>query len=594
MKLPFKHIVLLLFVCIYGGIFAQKNKNLFFSITALVYDSLNNRPVPFAKVYNISNKLSTSTTISGTFRLTNILPKDSIVFYSFGFVKKIILGENLRHLDSVFLSPQTHVLDNVIVLGDKSILYDFISNAIKNRPTKRVVAKSYSEQKTFCNNDQIELIQGYYNTYYKGYDLENIKTINVRFGVRPKNKRVYASITASKAFYRHQLFEKNTLFPASPFNINKRNLRKKYHLFLNAKFKEGKKTIYVIRFSPIIKDGSLFYGKVWIDSLSNKIQKVILKANNARIYPFTGIFNEHSLSHVNLNIIKSFSHKNDTVKTNFINFDYSFNFKFKDSILWNIKTSVSLISYNYEEMFLEPFFEFPNYREFSHQLNELTVINYDSIFWNCMDEYKPSSNEYKNNLFYADSLTINRHEFFNTQKFMTPLSDSAATSGRYYIDWDKKNRIYIRDLKFDTSSSYNRRSNIPFYNYKLYAQIYLNIRNSCDSIYYFSKTFFDPFNTYYHYPINSKTMIFINIYFDIVEIQRRKLNIQLDSCINNISLMKKTYYKLLKETNEITSQYFNDVNRGRNYILLEQWNNYVKEHLGIDNMKIFSEEMQQR
>lgn len=566
--------------CQYTHLYAQHPiEHELFSINAIVFDSLNKEVIPFAKVYNVSEKMGTSTMSNGSFVLSNVSAGDSILFYSFGFVKKIIAAENVRYSDTVFLSPAVHVLSNILVLADNSFLYDIIHKAKKNRTVIETVAKSYLELSSYSDEDQLELIQGYYNAYYNGYDLTQLKTVNVRFGIRPKWQTFYSSISAAKVFLKHQLFEKNTLFPSNPFSLSYGELKNKYILTLHSKLKQNGKTSYVIGFEPFNKKEDLFSGAVWIDSAECSVQKIILEKKNATSYPFAPILDNVILSNVDLKITKAFSCKNDTTRVNYIDFEYSYSYKNK--FAFNIKTHVTLQSYDYTSIFVEPFFNFPKERELSHELNELYIIGYDKLFWDCMDEYKPSSNTYRNNLFYADSLT----------KF---YYDAWPAKGNIYVTWGNMKRFILRaSQQVDTLSHRAAMSTIPSQNYYLCVQIYLSINNMCDTVHYTTKTIFDPFQSYFYYPITVEVNIFVNIYFDIIEIQRRKLNEKLDLCYGDVQKMKNEYDEILKETAQISNSYFNEVNRGKNGVALQHWNNYVKERLGIDNLTLFHDAMQQ-
>lgn len=555
------------------------------SLSSIVCDSLNKQPLPLVKVYNTNKRTGTTTTFDGTFKLDNFSINDSITFYTLGFIKQGYIIKELFKLDTIFLAPETQLIDEVVVLADNSILYNLISNCTQNRQSSNLIAKTYLEIESFNEKDQVELIQGYYNGYFNGYDLKDLKTKNVRFGLLPKEERVYTSINTSKIFYEHQLFEKDNLFPLNPFQFNKWTLKKKYNLVLNSKFKQANNTIYVVSFNPLDQDEDLFSGKVWIDSTNGNIQKVTLEIKNAKKYPFEAIWGDGLLSNVDLKITKSFQEENDITKTNFIDFEYSLQYKASNDSSINIKTHSTLQVYDYSDSFIEPFIEFSNDREMSRQLSELYIINYDPLFWNCIDEYKSSSDESKNNSFFNDSLTISNYELLNTQKF---INQSTVTSFKsFYTIWNNKSRIYIKELGSDTSVSRNLQGAIPSEHYNLSAQIYLDINNACDSIYFTTKTIFDPFKTYYHYPITIETLVFINIYFDIIEIQRRKLDKSLKICPQDVNIMKAKYFELINETNQLTKKYFSEVNRGINKNQLEKWNNYVKSEINIDNLNLF-------
>lgn len=556
-----------------------------FSLKAIVYDSLAKQPIPLVKVYNTNKKTGTTSTFDGTFQLENFSMNDSVTFYALGYIKQGVFIKDLINRDTIFLLPETQLIDEVVVLSDKSILYDLISNCKQHHQTSDLIAKSYLEIESFNEKDQVELIQGYYNGYYNGYDLKKLKTKNVRFGLYPKQERVYTSINTSTVFYEHQLFKKDNLFPSNPFHLNKRTLKKKYNLILNSKFKQGNNTVYLISFYPLDSLENLFSGSVWIDSAENYIQKITLEITDTKKHPFEAIWDNGLLSHVDLKITKSFSQEKKSIRTDFIDFEYALKYKITDDSAINIKTHATLQAYDYTESFIEPYIDFSNEREMSRQMNELYIISFDSLFWQCIEEYKSSTDEQKNKAFYEDSLTINNFKFLNTQKFIHKSSITSYKS--FYTFWSENKRIRLKELGADTTVRQNLKGAIPAENYNLCAQLYFDINTVCDTIYYTTKTIFDPFKSYYHYPMTLETDVFINIYFDIVEIQRRKLEESLGNCPQDVNLMKAKYLEIITETDQLTRQYFKEVNRGLNKNQLVKWNNYVTSKINIDNLSLF-------
>lgn len=562
-------------------------------ISEIVYDSLNYEPLGLVKVYNLNKKTGTSTTFQGVYRLENTSLTDTISFYVIGFQRKIITVGELIKSDTLFLNPESQLIDEVIILADNSILYDIISNC-KNKTVKNdIVSKTYMEVKSTNNAEPIELIQGYYNGYFNGYGLTQLTTKNIRMGLRPVDQRMYTSIMTTGVFYEHDLFKTSDLFPSNPLQLSKQQLKKQYHLFLNGKFKENDRIVYVIGFEPNKEHSHFFSGTVWIDSSDSKLYKVVLEKDTAMQHPFAPFWNTQKLSNINLKITKSFLHEGTSIKTNYVDFEYRLDYTTEDTTSINtIKTHASLQAYNYDDSFIEPLFDFPDEKEWpNHELSKLAVIEYDSLFWECQEEFKTSSDHLSNNLFYNDSLTITGQMFYSKDLFrFLPVNKSTNNRARsIFVNWSKEKRIFLKNLGADTSVYTNTQGVIPSQLYHLEAQIYLNINEVCDSVYYSTKTIYDPFKTFYHYPFTSETLVFINVYFDIVEIQRRKLDKELKLCNNDSDLMKRRYFQIMEETQELTKKYFNEVNRGYNQLKMISWNKFVKDRINIDNIELFTE-----
>src|SRR6185295_213680 len=117
--------------------------------------------------------------------------------------------------------------------------------------------------------------------------------------------------------------------------------------------------------------------------------------------------------------------------------------------------------------------------------------------------------------------------------------------------------------------------------------IFLDINESGNSFSHFSATVFDPFESYYHTEPDSLTDCFMNICFDIYEIERGKLERVLANFTFNKSQIDSLYQQTEKKAEAETQRYFKEVQHGKNFTILKKWNKYVLENLGIDNMKWF-------
>jgi hypothetical protein len=119
----------------------------------------------------------------------------------------------------------------------------------------------------------------------------------------------------------------------------------------------------------------------------------------------------------------------------------------------------------------------------------------------------------------------------------------------------------------------------------------MDINEVCDSLQIITKTIFDPFLSFYNFPQTKESQAFINIYFDLIEIERRKLAEELIKCKKDILLMKVKYNEALKNITIIRKKYFNEIERGSNKTNLKKWNSVVINALNIDNIYLFNIEL---
>ncbi len=88
------------------------------------------------------------------------------------------------------------------------------------------------------------------------------------------------------------------------------------------------------------------------------------------------------------------------------------------------------------------------------------------------------------------------------------------------------NRQYRIEVLLDAAK--DQKAYFIEYKYELNAQIYLDINKVKDSTQVVTATYYDSFISFYNLSINNNVHAFINIYFDLVEIERLKLQDQIE------------------------------------------------------------------
>ena len=102
-----------------------------------------------------------------------------------------------------------------------------------------------------------------------------------------------------------------------------------------------------------------------------------------------------------------------------------------------------------------------------------------------------------------------------------------------------------------------------------------------------TKAIYDPFQSYYYYQPSKKGSAFINMYFDLVEMNRRTLQKDVSDPNMTKDQIMEAYNRHLKESEVLYSSFFKDVDRLENEPASEEWNALIKNELGIDNLTLF-------
>jgi len=582
-------LVLIGFLLIFSRIvFSQAN----IQSKSIVIDSKTQEPLIYASVLNKSNKSGTVTDLNGKFILNKNNIGDSIIVSYIGFKTKVIVLTG-KSIDTIVLNPKKNLLDEVIVIGENSFLYKIVANCRKSIAKQEKTAKTYLSVESYRDGNKIELIENYYNGIMKGYDIKDLKLKNGRIAYKNYKNNQFISTETSLAILYNKLFKKNKSYPINPLSLNKRKMKKYYELSVDSKYKnESDELIYVIKYSPKIKIGKCFYGKLWININTNQLIKIILNIRNSKVSPFFPIHKGFAdIDLLELYITKSFVKINGDMYVISIDFEYTLNYKPTiptGSQSFLISTNAFLYAYNYNSRFVLPKFHFTD-NMYQDYLN-VSAFPYNAKFWNNINEFKISGFQQKNDSFAIDTVVnYNRNIMQYDKKFSQRGMFGNGSFDRPYIFWSKK-RIRFRE-DFDLSKYQEK---LPSDRYNFNIQIYLDINVINDTLDILTKTIFDPNLSYYHFIHSSKSDAFINMYFDLVEIQRleleKKIKVIKEKRIDNVQKIEQintVYETNMADLRKISSDFFDDVDRGNNAEGMKYWNLYINEKLGLDNVSIF-------
>lgn len=547
-------------------------------IQCRIIDKETNEAIPYATIYKLRDGKGTISSAEGYFNLINCFPNDSIRISFIGYETIFILASDLQQRKVIYLTVKAEVLGQVNIYGENTYLFDIIARSKKTQSSKMIEAKTYFSLETYIDTSQVEWLEGYYNGEYRGYELEGLNLKNTRVSLSSKGTKYFVSLSSSKAQYTHRIYEYGENFPESPFELSKKKLKKKYRLKLARSYKnEDGHTILLIDFTPKKDKNNSFKGRVWIDSLEASIQKVTLQCIDATDHPFFPIWKTDSLLQMDLNWSKTYKKVDGRMYVDAIDFHYRMLYKDRDDSSYVINTHNMIYAYDYNKTFLLPFFDFGVNEE--NDYRKVNATPYNAFFWENMDEFTGYNRKEKNEEFLSNA-ALNSETIF--------LSNTVFNKGFFeqsYVFWSKK-RIAFDYTKMKTTND-DTRSIMASDNYNLSVKIYLDINLINDSLQVLSSTILDPFESYYYFPRTTKSTAFLNMYFDIVEIQRRELLVELGKIAESPEDAKSIYDAKMLDLSSLGTVFFKNVERGYNKEGMLRWNDYIVKKLNIDNWEIF-------
>lgn len=570
--------VFLLLMCIPALSLTQsESENI--EIAATIFGEDINSQLPFATVFNKQSSNGTASNLEGYFVLPNNQQGDTIVISYLGYEnKEIVITGNFPK--TIRLTPITSMLDQVVVVADDDYLYDFVSKLRKKKRTKTRNSKTYFFLETKINDASVEIIESYYNGKYSNLGIRELNIKKGRIGLKPLNHRYYRSTESSKLFSIHDVFAKSKLFPANPLSIKKKELKKRYELDLSHSFiKEGSK-ILVVEFYPKKDRRDLFSGTIWLDQTNNKLIKISLRIKDSELHPFVPIgFN--TIQGIDMEITKSYENIGGQQFINTIDFAYNVSYTDKSGNDIVATTKAFTKAYDYSAEFHLPKFDFTTH--YHEDYRNITAIQYDSVFWNRTTEFRFYDRLEEIQNFMVENKIDNR--------ILYPVNKQDSLNSQLqfpYILWDE-NRFKMSQANEETISLSKRSTPFEINRFNFNVKLYLDINKVQDSLIYQLCSILDPVDSYYYFYMSPIDLMFMNIYFDLMEVQKRKFEAELKRLKNpDRTLIEELYDEHMIQFEKTISLYISKTNRGKNTKEIEKWNQYIIEHLNINNIDYFA------
>ena len=579
-------ILSIVFLFLTFSLFSQSN------LQGLVLDAKTREALPYCAIaikYKVSGCLTNE---EGIFQLTAHAEKDTFLISYIGYQSKQIAVSEFVKNTVILLDRKESLLNEVVVYSNDDYVYEVFENCRKKlRASKDEESKVYFVLESSLQSQATELLESYYTGTFNNVTLKDLRFKNGRAGLASYNDRFFINANTSKAFTFFNLLDQNDHLPAGPFQYDKRQLKKHYTLKLKSAY-DSDKPLYCIEFVPVRLNGKSFAGEAWIEKGTGELKKITLTVFNTKLHPFLPLFKETgNIKDASMQITRSYQNTSGTNKPDHIDFNYQLNYQHihtgslvnenKDSS-FTLTCKGLLYFYDYGKPFVTPYF---NYDREMSDYQKITSLTYNESFWTS-NTGLVYSNKMKKGITY-----------FKTNGFLINYKNSSGKNFKEgklfennYITWSDKKRISLKKNKLRNDTNLSKSSNgLSFITnqYQLKAQLFLDLNPVGDSIQHFSASIFDVYDTFYNLPEEPFTNCFINIYFDLVETERRKMELAISKTKFSLPQIDSLYERSVSNLQTQTTRYIKEVERGKNKVALEKWNNYVNENLLINNMELF-------
>lgn len=571
-----------------NAVFSQNS----FTIVGKVSDYKTKEAIPFAKIYNKSIGQGTLTDENGSYSIPAKNLTDTLIISFIGFEKKTISILTIEPL-YIRLNESVQIISEVVASAKSNdYLYDLLVETKKYLPKKESKTKAYFEMKTYIDSQHVELLEGYYNVHLNDYNIDDMQLKAGRFALNEVNQTKFVSLESSKAIVLLKLFANNEYYPSSPTDFKKRQLHKKFKLQLEKRYLDNdQNTVYVINYMPVDSSSNYFNGQIWIDSNNHHLLKITENVKNAQRHPFiTYAYGADSLNNVNFTINKTYRFEKDKVLLDHIDFDYSLHYYSTASSTKGIRvggenadyvvTSKAILMAYDTTLFQLPIIRFPDGNIGDYY--KISAIPYNSFFWDYNTENTVSKTKLENEFYFNNESTTRSDNF----KFSSSSNEKMKYGfEKPFIIWSGKRILFREDI--EKMEALKKKTTLNSEKYRLSVQLFLDINTYQDTTNILTKTIIDPFESFYYLPMDNTSHCFINIYFDLMEIERRKLQETLLIEEKNHENLIEIYNSFMLELEHYSSKILKSLEHGKNIKALVEMNKYVNQELRINNMQLF-------
>ena len=557
------------------GSFAQT------AIEGRVLDATTRQPLPYCSVGVQGTTHGALTNADGVFQVEADTLRDTLRFSYIGYRTTGLPALAVLRQRDVLLPASSTQLAQVEVFPDDALYERVIRAARWLRSLEPASARAYFELETHLDTRPVEVVECFYNARLDGARISGLDLKHGRIGIAPMGDRFFVSLNTTKAISLFDPTAHNDLFPMSPMQwTSVRKLRRSYSVeIVSSSVEEGVDHLHL---APRDSTGIAFSADLWLDANTDAVRVLELGCTHCAEHPFVPLWNEHAINGVDLRFRQTWRTWENRSVLDHVELDYTLDYA-NDTGPERIDTKAVLHVFDPGGAFILPLFDYD--REQS-DYRKITFQPYDSAFWSTAPALVRTAQQERDRDFF-------KHRGLLTGSSVPEEWRSKSFFESNYAWWSAKKRISLKSLPPPPEDAtrpadiQSKGTSAPISQVNLEAQIFLDIDTAHGVVRTFSATVLDGFRSYYHLPEQVYTDCFINLFFDLCEMERRKMDEQLHAPGIGVDGMRAIHAEAVAQMHRTTQRYIREVKLGADRIALQRWNAVVKDALGIDNIALF-------
>ncbi|MBS1582255.1 MAG: hypothetical protein JST66_08665 [Bacteroidetes bacterium] len=562
-------------------------------IEARVVDGASGAALAYASIS--ARNSGAITNEEGRFRLALSAGDDSLAFSYLGYRRLVLPASAFPTLTEVRLESAEVELASVEVHGRNDALKRLVIASAKALDRiGRHRAKLYFELETRAADQPVEVIEGLYNATCSGPEITELDLKNGRLGMAPFEGRYFANLNTSRGIMLLHPTRSSDDFPASPLQYRSvKALGRDYEVTLLAIVHDPQE-LYHLLLEPRTPNGTFFTADLWVDPATAEVHSLQLSCDSCARHPFLPLDPKAVLRDLSLRFKQTWTRHRGHPVMDHVELDYAVTY-IEDGNKTRMaagtegyhaghstRTKGVLHFFDHDSAFILPLFRYP---EGMTDYRKISLFPYDGRFWRSVPTLVRTEQQERDLTFF------DRHGVMLGHRYQPP-----GLRGREFFSdnnaiWAADRRVRVKQVTRQAPEGgglSTRYTALPVSSLiDLQVQIFLNIDPDSSGYRTFSATVFDGFRSRYEAPEQPWTDVFLNLFFDLCEMERRRMQAELDVPGLSLERIRRIHQEAEDAMARTTYRYMTEVKYGADAAALQRWNDRVRDALGIDNIAVF-------
>lgn len=540
-----------------------------------VADEESQEPLEYCHIINTSKQIGAISNADGNFKIHAHIG-DTLLFSFVGYEDVYWEISSLSKSELILLPPSEQEFSEFVLTDQSELIIDLFKKSQRKLSHKKVNhSRGYFNLQTTKNEVPIEQMEGYYNVTMRPDSILNMNLKAGRVALNRGKGNYFFSLSTTRVMGNYNLFKQmHNRLPVNPMQLNRNFIAQKYevtqvsllgntyHFFLQA------------------KDAVMFYtAEVWIDKNKEQILKYVLHHPNVTYHPYAPLFQGQAIDSLPMQLVFEFDNQKPQRLRRY-EMNYRVKYLSKGTYHW-YATSAFLLLYNAEELFDLP--KQPVFVNYLGDYDRIIAQPHNRFFWDRTEGFLPSNKMRQNQAYFQKNGVLINYDDYK-------LPNTLFT--RYTQSWSMK-RIQVQELNNRQRFGYSKKQ-IANYQFgftveekqqvKLSGYIFFDRTVYPDTVTYTTQTVLDFSNSKFLMIEDQYHKPYVNIYYDLIEAERRKLQGRLESRNWSQQQSDSLYFDCRKKLKNILEEYQTWSKMGGDQFFFVKYCNYVERELGINNL----------